>query len=110
MEAHEDSKLLLRGLSTCSFTHKLTHSKLQFRGRSSKSTRYLQAETKLTSFREMAGGPGARADLSGDRHAGRLHCFFDVLSSHPAGLVQVGATSEFSINLANTIHPTLVTP
>ena len=106
-EAHT---IWLRGLSTCSLTHKLTHSKLQHRGCSLRNARNTQRGTELTSFREMAGGAGVRIALSRDRWTGRHHCSLDELSSHPANIVQVGAKSEISINLANTVCPALVIP
>lgn len=62
----------------------------------------------MTSFRAGAGGAGVWTALSRDGGAGRCHCSFGEPSPNPASPAQVGATSELSIHLANTVHPTLV--
>lgn len=64
--------------------------------------------TELISFRAGAGGAGVWTALSRDGGAGRCHCSFGEPSPNPASPAQVGATSELSIHLANTVCPTLV--
>lgn len=81
----------------CSHTHSIWDPE---QGSSSQSARDIQGGTKLTHFRARAAGVGAT--LSEDRSAGRGHCSFAELS-HPAGLTQVDAISELSINLANGV-------
>lgn len=106
----ENEVLLLKVPHKVSFTHKLTHSKSQHRGISSKTTRDIRRETNLTNFRvrATAGGAGPRAALSRDRSPGRYHCSFIELPFHPDSLAQMGTRSEFYINLNNTIQHTLV--
>lgn len=58
---------------------------------------------ELTDFRTSSKRAGT---LSGDRSTGQHHCFFVsfvVLSFHLANLVQEGAKSSISINLAKTV-------
>lgn len=103
--------LLLRGLHMDLLIHKLTRSELQCRGSSSESTRDICRRTELTSFRARAGEVGVMKTLFRDRSTGRCHCslvepFHDTHSQD----MQVGAKSDFSINLANIFHPALVIP
>lgn len=73
-----------------------------------KSSRDIWRGTKSTNFRARAGGAWVRITLSVDRTTDRCHCSSLELSSHPTGLMQVGIKYVSSINLANTVHLTLV--
>ena len=50
------------------------------------------------------------ATLSGDRSAGRHHCYFVEGSSHPVNPAPARVKSGLSVNLGKTVHPTLVIP
>lgn len=105
----ETREFLLRGSYIDLPIHKLTHSRLKCRRSSLKNTRDIQEGTKLSSFRVRAGGVGVGQCSPGQKwwQASLFLCWALLL---PNSLMQVGAKSEFTINLTNTICSTLVIP
>lgn len=103
----ETKVLLLKGPHKDSLPHKLTRSTLQCRGSSLKSTIDIRGETKLTNFRERAGGSGLSNPLPGQKHR-QVPLFLCGFLLAPRRFTK--SKSVLSINLANPVHPILAIP